>query len=55
MFRKTAKTAQFNIFTSPGTLFSGNALKFYEDRTAWQVHRNHNIFQRFLSFYFYWL
>ncbi len=38
MFRKAAKTAQFNIFTSPVTLFSGNALKFYEDKTAW-----HNI------------
>ena len=35
MFRNTAKTAQFNIFTSPVTLFSGNALKFYEDKTTW--------------------
>ena len=41
MFRKTSKTAQFNIFTSPGTLFSGNALKFYEDKTAW-----HNLFRQ---------
>jgi len=41
MFRKTSKTAQFNIFTSPGTLFSGNALKFYEDKTAW-----HNSFRQ---------
>ncbi len=35
MFRKTVKTVQFNIFTSPVTLSSGNALKFYEDKTAW--------------------
>ena len=41
MFRETSKTAQFNIFTSPGTLFSGNALKFYEDKTAW-----HNLFRQ---------
>ncbi len=40
MFKKTPRTAQFNIFTSPVTLFSGNALKFYEDKTAW-----HNIFR----------
>lgn len=40
MFRKIAKTAQLNIFTSLRTLFSGNALRFYEDRTAW-----HNLFR----------
>ncbi len=40
MFSKTAKTAQFSIFTSPVTLFSGNALKFYEDKTTW-----YNIFR----------
>ena len=41
MFRKTSKAAQFNIFTSPGTLSSGNALKFYEDKAAW-----HNLFRQ---------
>ena len=41
MFRKTAETVQLNAFTSPGSLFSGNALKFYEDKTAW-----HNLFRQ---------
>ena len=41
MFRETSKTAQFNIFTSPGTLSSGNALKFYENKTVW-----HNLFSQ---------
>jgi len=40
MFRKTSETVQLNAFTSPGSLFSGNALKFYEDQTAW-----HNLFR----------
>ena len=40
MFRKTAETVQLNAFTSPGRLFSGNALTFYEDKTAW-----HNLFR----------
>ncbi|MDA3854104.1 MAG: transposase, partial [Bacteroidales bacterium] len=35
MFRKSSETAQLNIFTSPGTLFSGKSLKLYEDRSAW--------------------
>ena len=34
MFRKSSE-AQLNIFTSPGTLFSGKSLKLYEDRSAW--------------------
>ena len=41
MFRKTLNAAQFNIFTLPGALSSGNALKFYEDKTAW-----HNLFRK---------
>jgi len=41
MFRKTAETVQLNAFTSPGSLFSGNARKFYEDKTAW-----HNLFRQ---------
>ena len=41
MFRKTAETVQLNAFTSPGSLFSGNALKFYEDKTAW-----HNLYRQ---------
>jgi hypothetical protein len=41
MFRKTSETVQLNAFTSPGSLFSGNALKFYEDKTAW-----HNLFRQ---------
>ena len=41
MFRKTSETVQLNAFTSPGSLFSGNALKFYEDTTAW-----HNLFRQ---------
>ena len=41
MFRKTPETVQFNIFTSPEALFSGTALKFYEDKTAW-----HNLFRQ---------
>ena len=46
MFRKTSKIVQFNIFTSPGTLFSGNALKFYEDKTAW-----HYLFRKRINDY----
>jgi hypothetical protein len=41
MFRKTSETVQLNAFTSPGSLFSGNARKFYEDKTAW-----HNLFRQ---------
>jgi hypothetical protein len=35
MFKKTSKSSQLNIFTSPKSLFSGNSLKMYEDGQAW--------------------
>ena len=35
MFKKSSKSGQLNIFTSPKTLFSGNSLKMYEDEHAW--------------------
>ncbi|NEW85565.1 MAG: transposase [Mariniphaga sp.] len=35
MFKKSSKSVQLNIFTSPKTLFSGNSLKMYEDEHAW--------------------
>jgi hypothetical protein len=41
MFKKSAEAIQINIFTSPTALFSGNALKFYENKTAW-----HNLFRQ---------
>jgi len=41
MFKKSAEAIQINIFTSPSALFSGNALKFYENKTAW-----HNLFRQ---------
>jgi len=41
MFKKSAEAIQFNIFTSPTALFSGNTLKFYENKTAW-----HNLFRQ---------
>jgi hypothetical protein len=41
MFKKSAEAIQINIFTSPNALFSGNALKFYENKTAW-----HNLFRQ---------
>jgi len=41
MFRKSSKSGQLNIFTSPKTLFSGNSLKMYEDQQSW-----HNQFRK---------
>jgi len=41
MFKKSPKSAQLNIFTSPKTLFSGNSLKMYEDKHSW-----HNQFRQ---------
>jgi hypothetical protein len=41
MFKKSSKSGQLNIFTSPKTLFSGNSLKMYEDEHAW-----HNQFRK---------
>ena len=41
MFRKTSKTVQLNLFTSPNSLFSGHTLKLYEDNGAW-----HNQFRQ---------
>ena len=41
MFKKSSESSQFNIFTSPKTLFSGNSLKMYEDECAW-----HNQFRK---------
>lgn len=41
MFKKSAGAIQFSIFTSPTALFSGNTLKFYENKTAW-----HNLFRQ---------
>ena len=41
MFKKSAEAIQINIFTSPTALFSGNTLKFYENKTAW-----HNLFRQ---------
>ncbi len=35
MFRKSSKTAQLKIFTSPKSLFSGKSLSLYEDGAAW--------------------
>lgn len=35
MFKKSCESSQLNIFTSPGSLFSGNSLKMYEDEQAW--------------------
>jgi hypothetical protein len=35
MFRKSAKSAQFNLFTSPKSLLSGKSLTLYEDKAAW--------------------
>lgn len=41
MFRKTAKTVQLNLFTSPNSLFTGHTLKLYEDNASW-----HNQFRK---------
>lgn len=41
MFKKSSDSSQFNIFTSPISLFSGNSLKMYEDEHAW-----HNQFRQ---------
>lgn len=41
MFKKTPDAGQFNIFTSPQSLYSGNSLKMYEDPQAW-----HNQFRQ---------
>lgn len=41
MFKKSSESSQFNIFTSPLSLFSGNSLKMYEDEHAW-----HNQFRQ---------
>jgi len=41
MFKKSSKSGQLNIFTSPKSLFSGNSLKIYEDEQAW-----HNQFRK---------
>ena len=41
MFKKSSKSSQLNIFTSPKSLFSGNSLKMYEDEQAW-----HNQFRK---------
>ena len=41
MFKKSSKSGQLNIFTSPKSLFSGNSLKTYEDDHAW-----HNQFRK---------
>ncbi len=41
MFKKSSEAIQFNIFTSPAALFSGNTLKFYENKSAW-----HNLFRQ---------
>ena len=37
MFKKSAEAIQINIFTSPTALFSGNTLKFYENKTAMNI------------------
>lgn len=41
MFKKTLKSHQLNIFSSPNSLFSGKTLKIYEDDHAW-----HNQFRK---------
>jgi len=41
MFKKSSKSGQLNIFTSPSSIFSGNSLKMYEDDKAW-----HNQFRK---------
>lgn len=41
MFKKSSKSGQLNIFTSPKSLFSGNSLKMYEDAQSW-----HNQFRK---------
>jgi hypothetical protein len=41
MFKKSSESGQFNIFTSPKSLFSGNSLKMYQDAQAW-----HNQFRK---------
>ena len=41
MFKKSSWSNQFDIFTSPKSLFSGNSLKMYEDEYAW-----HNQFRK---------
>ena len=41
MFKKSSKSDQLNIFTSPKSLFSGNSLKMYEDQQGW-----HNQFRK---------
>jgi Transposase domain (DUF772) len=41
MFKKSSKSGQLNMFTSPKSLFSGNSLKMYEDEQAW-----HNQFRK---------
>ncbi|MDO9036996.1 MAG: transposase [Lutibacter sp.] len=35
MFKKTSKTPQLNLFTSPKSLLSGKSLSLYEDNEAW--------------------
>lgn len=41
MFKKSSKSVELNIFTSPKSMFSGNSLKMYEDEQAW-----HNQFRK---------
>jgi len=41
MFKKSSAAAQFNIFTSSKSLFSGKTLTIYEDKSAW-----HNQFRQ---------
>ena len=41
MFKKSSKSSQLNIFTSPTSLFSGNSLKMYDNENAW-----HNQFRQ---------
>ena len=41
MFRKSEKTVQLNLFTSPNSLFTGHTLKLYEDNASW-----HNQFRK---------
>ena len=41
MFKKSSKSVELNIFTSPKSMFSGNSLKMYEDEHAW-----HNQFRK---------
>lgn len=44
MFQRSSEAIQFNMFTSPANLFSGNTLTFYEKKTAW-----HNLFRQHVT------